>query len=121
MNDLVRVGFYAAGNEQVSPEFRSVLTQYGKLVQHDRYGEVWVPTVTPEGWHPYAPCHWVKTKKFGWYYDDKTPWGQIVHHYGRWFYDQQIGISTHSNRSELAFLHKQLRICCCRRAYDRCI
>ena len=22
----------------------------------------------------------------GWYYDDKTPWGQIVHHYGRWFY-----------------------------------
>ena len=49
------------------------------------------PTVTPQGWHPYPPCHWVKTKQYGWYYDDKTPWGQIVHHYGRWFFDQQIG------------------------------
>ena len=81
----------AMPDEQVSPEFRDVLSQYGRFVQHDRYGEVWVPTVTPEGWHPYPPCHWVKTKQYGWYYDDKTPWGQIVHHYGRWFYDQQIG------------------------------
>jgi uncharacterized protein DUF6600 len=81
----------AMPDEQVSPEFRGVLSQYGRFVQHDRFGEVWVPTVTPEGWHPYAPCHWVKTRKYGWYYDDKTPWGQIVHHYGRWFYDQQIG------------------------------
>ena len=81
----------AMPDESVSPEFRSVLTQYGRFVQHDRFGEVWVPTVTPEGWHPYPPCRWVKTKQYGWYYDDKTPWGQIVHHYGRWFWDQQIG------------------------------
>ncbi len=81
----------AMPDETVSPEFRDVLTQYGRFVQHDRFGEVWVPTVTPEGWHPYAPCHWVKTAKYGWYYDDKTPWGQIVHHYGRWFWDQQLG------------------------------
>src|SRR5262247_2663864 len=73
------------------PEHRSVLEQYGTFQTHGKYGEVWVPTVTPQGWHPYAPCNWVKTKKYGWYYDDKTPWGQIVHHYGRWFYDQQIG------------------------------
>ena len=51
-----------------------------------RLGEVWVPSVTTQGWHPYPPCHWVKTQQYGWYYDDKTPWGQIVHHYGRWFY-----------------------------------
>jgi hypothetical protein len=81
----------AMPDEPVQPEFRSVLAQYGRFVQHDRFGEVWVPTVTPEGWHPYPPCHWVKTKQYGWYYDDKTPWGQIVHHYGRWFWDQQIG------------------------------
>ena len=42
-------------------------------------------------WHPYPPCNWVKTQQYGWYYDDKTPWGQIVHHYGRWFCDQQLG------------------------------
>ena len=81
----------AMPDEAVSPEFRSVLTQYGRFVQHDRFGEVWVPTVTPEGWHPYPPCHWVKTQKYGWYYDDKTPWGQIVHHYGRWFFRSGFG------------------------------
>jgi hypothetical protein len=78
-------------DEPVQAEVRSVLAQYGRFVQHARFGEVWVPTVTPEGWHPYPPCHWVKTRQYGWYYDDKTPWGQIVHHYGRWFWDQQIG------------------------------
>src|SRR5690348_4664191 len=69
---------------QVQDQVRSVLTQYGRFVQHEKYGEVWVPTVTPQGWHPYPPCNWINTKQYGWYYDDKTPWGQIVHHYGRW-------------------------------------
>src|SRR4051794_33645570 len=69
---------------QVQDEVRGVLSQYGRFVQHQKYGEVWVPTVTPEGWHPYAPCNWVNTKQYGWYYDDKTAWGAIVHHYGRW-------------------------------------
>ena len=78
-------------DEPVQAEARAVLSQYGRFVQHARFGEVWVPTVTPQGWHPYPPCQWVKTKQYGWYYDDKTPWGQIVHHYGRWFWDQQIG------------------------------
>jgi hypothetical protein len=76
---------------QVQDDVRNTLSQYGRFVQHQKYGEVWVPTVTPQGWHPYAPCHWVNTKQYGWYYDDKTPWGQIVHHYGRWVYDAQMG------------------------------
>src|ERR1044071_4291142 len=38
---------------QVQDEHRNVLTQYGRFVQHQKYGEVWVPTVTPQGWHPY--------------------------------------------------------------------
>jgi len=76
---------------QVQDQARSVLTQYGRFVQHEKYGEVWVPTVTPQGWHPYPPCNWVNTKQYGWYYDDRTPWGQIVHHYGRWVHDAQMG------------------------------
>jgi Family of unknown function (DUF6600) len=76
---------------QVQDDVRNVLTQYGRFVQHQKYGEVWVPTVTPQGWHPYPPCNWVNSKQYGWYYDDKTPWGQIVHHYGRWVYDAQMG------------------------------
>jgi hypothetical protein len=77
--------------QQVQDDVRNVLTQYGRFVQHQKYGEVWVPTVTPQGWHPYPPCNWVNSKQYGWYYDDKTPWGQIVHHYGRWVYDAQMG------------------------------
>jgi hypothetical protein len=42
-----------------SSDVRAVLSQYGNFVQHQRYGEVWVPTATPPGWHPYPPCHWV--------------------------------------------------------------
>ena len=42
---------------------RAVLAQYGNFVQHQKYGEVWVPSVTPPGWHPYPPCHWVYTKQ----------------------------------------------------------
>jgi hypothetical protein len=78
-------------DEPVQSEVRSVLAQYGRFVQHAIHGEVWIPTVTPEGWHPYPACHWVKTQQYGWFFDDKTPWGQIVHHYGRWFWDAQMG------------------------------
>ena len=76
---------------QVQDEVRGVLAQYGRFVQHQKYGEVWVPTVTPEGWHPYPPCNWVNTRQYGWYYDDKTAWGAIVHHYGRWVHDAAMG------------------------------
>src|SRR4051812_15677462 len=37
---------------KVQDEVRGVLTQYGRFVQHAKYGEVWIPTVTPQGWHP---------------------------------------------------------------------
>ncbi|MGC1863530.1 MAG: DUF6600 domain-containing protein, partial [Methylocystis sp.] len=77
--------------EQVTDEVRSVLSQYGSFVNHEKYGEVWVPTVTPQDWHPYPPCHWVNSRRYGWYFDDKTPWSHIVHHYGRWAHDDKMG------------------------------
>jgi hypothetical protein len=69
---------------------RATLSQFGSFVSHPKYGEVWTPTVTPPDWHPYAPCNWVNSK-LGWYYDDTTDWGAIVHHYGRWTHDVQLG------------------------------
>lgn len=82
-----------ASAQQAAPQDdpRAVLAQYGKFVQHAKYGEVWVPGVTPAGWHPYPACQWVRTPRFGWYFDDKTPWGAIVHHYGRWTNDAALG------------------------------
>jgi uncharacterized protein DUF6600 len=79
----------AAGPTTVA-EFKPILANYGKWGTHDKYGDVWVPTVTPPGWHPYPVCQWVDTKE-GWYFNDNTPWGSIVHHYGRWSHDEQIG------------------------------
>ena len=71
-------------------EFKSVLANYGQWGTHAKYGDIWVPTVTPPGWHPYPACQWSYTKD-GWYFNDDTAWGSIVHHYGRWSHDEQIG------------------------------
>jgi hypothetical protein len=81
----------AASDEETIANFKDVLAKYGNFVQLAQYGEVWVPTVTPEGWHPYPPCHWIYAKDVGWYFRDDTPWGAIVHHYGRWSHDAKIG------------------------------
>jgi hypothetical protein len=80
---------HAAGPTTVA-EFKSILAGYGKWGTHDKYGDIWVPSVTPPGWHPYPACQWVFTKQ-GWYFNDNTAWGSIVHHYGRWSNDPQIG------------------------------
>jgi hypothetical protein len=71
-------------------EFKPILAAYGKWGTHEKYGAIWVPTVTPPGWHPYPACQWVFTKQ-GWYFNDTTAWGAIVHHYGRWSHDESIG------------------------------
>ena len=81
----------ASTDEETIAQFKKTLADYGNFVTLPQYGEVWVPTVTPEGWHPYEPCHWIYAKDVGWYFRDNTPWGAIVHHYGRWSHDAKIG------------------------------
>ena len=80
-----------AANSPLTEEWRQILQKSGSFITHARYGEVWKPSVTPESWHPYPACYWKFTKKFGWYFDDPTDWGQIVHHYGRWTNDAEHG------------------------------
>lgn len=81
----------AGASTALNPEKRAILQQFGAFTQSDKYGEVWSPTVTPPNWHPYMACNWVNTKQYGWFYKDNTPWGNIVHHYGRWAFDAQKG------------------------------
>lgn len=73
-------------------QHEQTLSQYGSFYEHAKYGKVWVPAATtvPQGWHPYPACNWIYTK-YGWYFDDKTAWGQIVHHYGRWAHEDKVG------------------------------
>lgn len=82
----------AQGVGQVD-QHRQVLLRFGSFQAHARYGEVWIPAeqVAPRGWHPYPPCNWVHHKELGWLYDDRTEWGAIVHHYGRWAHDAALG------------------------------
>lgn len=81
----------AATGAPTLDQMKQTLQDYGRFMTHERYGEVWIPSVTPQGWRPYAPCHWAYTQRLGWYYDDPTPWGRIVHHYGRWAHDASLG------------------------------
>lgn len=80
-----------AADQERAAALRQALAPYGTFRQHERYGEVWVPSVTPAGWQPFPACHWVYTKDYGWFFDDRTPWGSIVHHYGRWALDAAMG------------------------------
>lgn len=97
---LTSFGGFAAAMPSMEPQQqqavtldqqKAVLSQYGQFTSSAKYGEIWVPNQLPQGWHPYPPCNWVFEKSLGWYYDDKTPWGAIVHHYGRWTSDAQLG------------------------------
>ena len=77
---------------QENNEVQQVLARYGQFLKHEKYGDVWKPTQVAQGWRPYEPCHWVYNQEMkAWYFDDKTEWGNIVHHYGRWTLDAQQG------------------------------
>jgi len=73
-------------------DVQQVLARYGQFMKHEKYGDVWKPTQVAQGWRPYEPCNWVFNQEMkAWFYDDKSEWGAIVHHYGRWTLDQQQG------------------------------
>ena len=64
--------------------FHEQLSPYGRWVERDGYGEVWVPYVAA-GWRPYTTGHWVYTDQ-GWAWVADESWGWAPFHYGRWFY-----------------------------------
>jgi hypothetical protein len=69
--------------------FHEQLSPYGHWVTREGYGEVWVPEVAAT-WRPYTTGHWVYTDQ-GWAWVADEPWGWAAFHYGRWYYDQEIG------------------------------
>src|SRR5258707_11541000 len=64
--------------------FHEQLSPYGRWVERDGYGEVWVPYVSAR-WRPYTTGHWVYTDQ-GWAWVADESWGWAPFHYGRWFY-----------------------------------
>src|SRR5215471_19644646 len=78
----------------VSVYFRTTLEPYGHWSHHDRWGDVWIPSLEADNWAPYTRGHWVYTEDWGWYWasaEDEDDWGWAVYHYGRWVYDGNEG------------------------------
>lgn len=70
--------------------FYSNLAPYGTWIEIDAGLIVWKPTVIHGEWAPYRQGRWLWTED-GWYWDSYEPFGYIVFHYGRWYYDNYYG------------------------------
>jgi len=53
------------------------------------YGVVWCPYVD-ESWEPFYDGQWIRTRH-GWTWDSYEPFGDLVYHYGYWYYENDIG------------------------------
>jgi len=62
--------------------FHERLSPYGRWVDDEQYGEVWVPDVA-SGWQPYVDGRWVLTE-YGWTWVSDDPFGWATWHYGNW-------------------------------------
>ncbi len=70
--------------------FYSQLAPYGTWIQLDNGLVVWRPLNLQPGWAPYKYGYWIWTND-GWYWHSDDPFGYIVFHYGRWYYDNYYG------------------------------
>lgn len=70
--------------------FYSSLSPFGSWIQLDGGLTVWRPLHLRHDWAPYRNGHWVWTDD-GWYWDSYDPFGYVVFHYGRWYYDNYYG------------------------------
>jgi hypothetical protein len=70
--------------------FYTSLSHYGTWIDIGFGSPVWRPTVMRKTWQPYYQGQWIYTN-YGWYWDSSEPFGDIVYHYGRWYYDDYYG------------------------------
>jgi hypothetical protein len=70
--------------------FYGELEQYGRWIDHPRWGDVWSPDVDPD-WRPYTMGYWSYTEDNGWYWVSEEPFGWAVFHYGNWVLDPDDG------------------------------
>jgi hypothetical protein len=66
-----------------------LLSEYGDWMRVPPYGVVWCPYVD-ESWEPFYDGRWIWTSR-GWAWDSYEPFGELVYHYGYWYYDFDIG------------------------------
>jgi len=77
-------------SKRVGGYFYTSLSPYGTWIEIGFGTPVWRPTIMKRNWSPYAQGQWIFTD-YGWYWNSYEPFGEIVYHYGRWYYDDYYG------------------------------
>ncbi len=72
------------------PEFYFELRHSGRWIEFDDGLVVWKPRIYDISWAPYRVGEWIWTDR-GWYWYSYESFGEIVYHYGRWFFDDYYG------------------------------
>lgn len=70
--------------------FYTSLSPYGSWIEFGDGVYGWKPFHMNNIWAPYSDGRWIWTSD-GWYWDSYEPFGYIVYHYGRWYYDDYYG------------------------------
>jgi hypothetical protein len=70
--------------------FYSSLSPYGQWIETGPGFRVWRPAGINRDWRPYMLGRWVWSD-CGWYWMSGEPFGWVVYHYGRWYYDDYYG------------------------------
>lgn len=81
---------YGGYNNDGFGYFYTTLSPYGTWIEFGDGVYGWRPVHMRTGWAPYANGRWLWTSD-GWYWDSYEPFGYIVYHYGRWYYDNYYG------------------------------
>ena len=76
--------------KKVGGYFYISLLPYGTWVEIGFGTPVWRPTMMKRNWSPYHQGQWIYTN-YGWYWDSYEPFGYVVYHYGRWYFDDYYG------------------------------
>jgi len=63
--------------------FYDSLDPFGRWVEVDFHGWVWIPDGVGREWHPYTQGYWIHTPA-GWTWLSEWRWGWAPFHYGRW-------------------------------------
>jgi hypothetical protein len=70
--------------------FYSSLQPHGEWIELEDGFYVWKPNHIRRSWRPYLLGRWEWTNH-GWYWMSHEPFGWVVFHYGRWYYDDYYG------------------------------
>jgi len=76
--------------KRVGGYFYTSLAPYGTWIEIGFGTPVWRPSMMKRNWSPYYQGQWIYTN-YGWYWDSYEPFGHVVYHYGRWYYDDYYG------------------------------